>query len=92
MKHSVGCTGKQRYNCFNEADKTAKRVRQQRDAAKVAPYHCKRCGGFHVGSSDLEQTNADYKASKQSQRLTSDAVSREETEEVTPGTFRVQMA
>lgn len=43
------CEGKARFNGRRHAEKIAKRMRQNHDALIIA-YHCRFCGGFHVGN------------------------------------------
>ena len=48
-QHFVGCSGKKRFATFDTAEFAAKRMRQKIDDACVAAYHCKHCGGAHIG-------------------------------------------
>lgn len=44
---SYGCTGKRRYSTYTDAGRVAKLVSRHKDA-RMLPYHCNRCGGFHI--------------------------------------------
>jgi hypothetical protein len=46
----TGCTGKRRFICFGHARRAAKR-RNRHDQSHLEAYHCRHCGGFHVGES-----------------------------------------
>jgi hypothetical protein len=46
---AVGCIGKKRYERFADAEFAAKRMRQNLDEAHLAAYHCRHCGGTHIG-------------------------------------------
>lgn len=52
--HHVGCTGKRRYESWAVAARMARRTRRQAHAPLV-PYHCRFCGGYHVGSEMARQ-------------------------------------
>ena len=49
--HKVGCTGKQHFERFTQAEKAAKRRNRMDGSAHLEAYHCTFCGHFHVGES-----------------------------------------
>lgn len=49
--HKVGCTGKQHFERFTQAEKAAKRRNRMDGSAHLEAYHCVFCNGFHVGES-----------------------------------------
>ena len=47
------CSGKRLYPDLPTAREMARRTNNDRDA-RVAPYHCTRCHGWHVGEADTK--------------------------------------
>lgn len=45
----AACTGKFRYESFEQAANVAGR-KTRRHAGKYRIYHCRFCGGFHIGN------------------------------------------
>lgn len=43
------CEGKSSFPSFSQARKAARRMRR-RHASALAPYRCKHCGGWHIGT------------------------------------------
>jgi len=60
----LSCLGKRLYLDKPTADKMAKRTNNDRDA-HVAPYHCNRCHGWHVGTTDRMPKRRRYLTDKQ---------------------------
>lgn len=48
MNIKAGCQGKKRFTNWSHAEKSASELRRYKDA-KVNPYPCHHCNGFHVG-------------------------------------------
>lgn len=57
-----GCNGKRQFGTFNEADRIAPRVRRNVDGEHSAPYLCRHCRKFHIGSSGIPQARSKRKA------------------------------
>lgn len=46
---TISCDGKVRFDTFERANSTAARTRKSKHA-QLSAYHCKGCGGWHVGA------------------------------------------
>lgn len=53
MLRASGCEGKERFNTFAMATRVARR-RSNRKSARFMAYHCKFCGGAHIGTSNMK--------------------------------------
>lgn len=57
-----GCNGKRQFGTFSEADRIATRVRRNVDGEHTAPYLCRHCRKFHIGSAGIPQARSKRKA------------------------------
>lgn len=53
-KRAASCDGKRIYTDILHARKVARAIHEQHND-RIAPYRCKRCNGFHLGSADNEK-------------------------------------
>ena len=53
-KRAASCDGKRIYTDILHARKVARAIHEQHND-RIAPYRCKRCNGFHLGSVDHEK-------------------------------------
>ncbi|MDJ0896925.1 MAG: hypothetical protein QNJ92_17405 [Alphaproteobacteria bacterium] len=45
---AAGCEGKQAFETWKDAERTAKRQSRRRKKRRVAPYRCRYCHKFHL--------------------------------------------
>ena len=50
-KRAASCDGKRIYTDILHARKVARAIHEHHND-RIAPYRCKRCNGFHLGSTD----------------------------------------
>lgn len=64
---AAACDGKQRFGTRKMAAKIAQRPRRQFDHAKLQPYRCSICAGWHLGLSGgkLPEKASDIRQRKQ---------------------------
>lgn len=53
-KRAASCDGKRIYTDILHARKVARAIHEHHND-RIAPYRCKRCNGFHLGSTDREK-------------------------------------
>lgn len=53
-KRAASCDGKRIYTDFLHAREVARAIHEHHNE-RIAPYRCKRCNGFHLGSADHEK-------------------------------------
>jgi hypothetical protein len=49
FRKASGCDGKVRFTSFDQAKKVARAQARRREQAFI-PYHCRDCGGAHIGT------------------------------------------
>lgn len=53
-KRAASCDGKRIYTDILHARKVARAIHEHHND-RIAPYRCKRCNGFHLGSAGAEK-------------------------------------
>lgn len=48
-RRKTTCDGKERLDTWDDAQTKAQRVMHQTGAARLTPYYCRFCHGFHIG-------------------------------------------
>lgn len=57
QRRMAGCVGKTNYRSWMAAVEAVKRMHRKHEGARLHPYRCKMCGGFHVGNNNEKEVH-----------------------------------